>query len=113
MSFVPPSLFPALTPSQLNQAWFPEIDQLSDETVISKAEEMYEAWRDLYANQGDGYLPYGKVGEEASTDQREETSASDNTSDDDVDTDVLDDQESLHDADIEMTPVNNNVSPVL
>lgn len=46
-------------------------------------------------------------------DPREEASVTDNTSEDDLDTDVLDDQDSLHDNDIDMTPANNNTSPIL
>ena len=58
-------------------------------------------------------LLIGKVGDEHLMDHREDSSESGNTSEDEIDTDVLDDQDSLHDADIEMTPANNNVSPVL
>lgn len=46
--------------------------------------------------------------------EREETyvSASDNSSEDDLDTDVLDDQDSLQDIDIDIGTVNtNNIHP--
>lgn len=50
----------------------------------------------------------GKVTE----DHREDSSAmSDNSSEED--TDALDDQDSLHDSDIDMSAVNNNISPIL
>lgn len=60
MSTVSPTLFPTLTPSQLNQAWFPETNQLADESVIMKAETAYEAWKSSFATHGDGVIQYGE-----------------------------------------------------
>lgn len=56
----------------------------------------------------------GKLSED-NPPEREDTdvSGSDNSSDDELDTDVLDDQDSLQDADIDMnTPANNNISDI-
>ncbi|KAF6029689.1 hypothetical protein EB796_012020 [Bugula neritina] len=108
-----PTVFPTLLPNQLHHAWFPEKYQLAKESAITKAEEAYEAWKHALRNQGDGIPLYGKISDEHLVDPREEASVTDNTSEDDLDTDVLDDQDSLHDNDIDMTPADNNTSPIL
>ena len=53
------TIFPSLTPSQLNQAWFPETDQIADESVISIAEDAYEAWKRSISHLGAGSIHYG------------------------------------------------------
>ncbi|KAL5012794.1 hypothetical protein ScPMuIL_011345 [Solemya velum] len=96
-------MFPTLLPGVVDPLWFSVDKPCDDENELSELEDEHQAWLESISKKDDNIVPIGKTSEryEDEEDDEEDDEADDDdesdTNDDELDTDMIDDRDSVDD----------------